>query len=145
MSVTVLNPHQHLVRETPAAQFFRRRLRDPDMMTFWNQSTGQWILAYWLHKTLRIVDEIEDLGARFENMTQGFIEMIVGCYGPVDLKKTKRRLLEKNRSNIRKQTEDILDQQEKWDWLKKKMSRPFPYMFSSPVSGGQVGPAKEVG
>lgn len=144
MSVTVLDPRRHLVRETPAAQFFRRRLRDPDMMTFWCQPTGQWVLAYWLHKTLRIVDEIEDLGAYFENVTPEFVQMIVGCYGPVDLKRTKRRLLEKNRASIRKQVEDITEQQEKWDWLKEKMDSPLPYAFSSPISGGQVGPAKGV-
>lgn len=134
MSVTVLNPEIHLVKDTVASRLFRRQLRDPDVLTFWCQPTGQWILAYWLHKGKRIVDEMEDLGPNFELMTEGMVNSLVSCYGHIDLKRTKKRLLSKNDDRIRKQNDEICESQERWDWLKKRTAHkaPLPYTFSSP-------------
>jgi hypothetical protein len=139
VSVTVLRPDIHLVKDTPASKFFRRQLRDPDILTFWCQPTGMWVLAYWLSRSKRIVDEMEDLGANFELMTDDLVNMLVSCYGSVDLKRTKKRLLSKNADRIRKQNDDIYESQERWDWLKRKTSHksPIPYVFSpSPVERG---------
>ena len=147
MSVTVLNPQVHLVKETPCASFFRRRLRDPNIMTFWHCQTGQWILAYWLHKGRRIVDEIEDLGPCFEAVTENFVRMIVSNYAGVDLSRHKRRLLSKQRSRILKQTEAIMESQEEWDWLKKRTAdkASIPFYYNVPFSGGQIGKPRGFG
>lgn len=144
MALTVLNPRIHLVKDTSAAKFFRRRLNQPDCMTFWHSQTGQWILGLWVHKGKRIVEEIEDLGPNCEAISPGFVSMIVNGYGSVDFKQKKKRILSKNRDNIRKQNEAIMEDQERWNWLKKrtKDKLPIPYAFDTPVSGGAVLPAK---
>ncbi len=133
--MTVLNPRIHLAKETGASKFFRRRLSEPDVMTFWNSVTGQWILAFWVHKGKRIVEEIEDLGPNCEAVTPEFVNMIVQSYGPVDLSRKKKRLLSKNLANIRKQNDTIMEDQERWDWLKKRTAdkAPMPYIFDSPL------------
>jgi len=131
MSVTVIDPRVHYVKETGVARFFRRRLRDPNLVTFWHGETGQWILAYWLDRRQKIVDEIEDLGPRFEEVTASFVQMIVSCYGKVDMGRTKKRLIGKHRERIQKQSESICEDQERWDWAKKrtKEKAPLPYAF----------------
>lgn len=140
MSLTVLNPKVHLVKDTSTARFFRRKLNEPDVMTFWHSQTGNWILAFWVHKGKRIVEELEDLGPQCQAVTPEFVNMIVSCYGPVDFRKKKKAILSRQKSRIRKQTEDILAYQEKWDWLKKrtKDTVPIPYAYSTPMSGGKV-------
>lgn len=140
MSLTVLNPKVHLVKDTSTARFFRRKLNEPDVMTFWHVETGNWILAFWVHKGKRIVEELEDLGPQCQAVTPEFVNMIVSCYGPVDFRKKKKAILSRQKSRIRKQTEDILAYQEKWDWLKKrtKDTVPIPYAYSTPMSGGKV-------
>lgn len=140
MSLTVLNPQIHLVKDTSTARFFRRKLNEPDVMTFWHSETGNWILAFWVHKGKRIVEELEDLGPQCQAVTPEFVNMIVSCYGPVDFRKKKKAILSRQKSRIRKQTEDILAYQEKWDWLKKrtKDTVPIPYAYSTPMSGGKV-------
>lgn len=140
MSLTVLNPSIHLVKETGVSRFFQRRLHSKDPMTFWHSQTGMWILALWIHRGKRIVEELEDLGPNCEAVTPAFVKMIVDAYGPVDFRKKKKALLSRQKSRIRKQTEDILAYQEKWDWLKKrtKETAPIPYAYSTPMSGGKV-------
>jgi len=147
MSVTVLNSRIHLVKDTGAAKFFRRKLSEPDVMTFWHAETGQWVLAFWIHRGRRIVEEIEDLGPNFEAVSPGFVNMIVSGYGSVDFKQKKKRILSKNRDTIRKQNENIAEDQERWDWLKKKTKDklPIPYAYSTPISGGKIGTPRRVG
>lgn len=140
MSLTVLNPRVHLAKETATARFFRRRLNEPDVMTFWNSVTGQWILAFWVHKGKRIVEEVEDLGPNCELVTPDFVNMIVQSFGPVDFGKKKKRLLSRHKDSLRRQNEAVAQDQERWDWLKKKTKDklPIPYAYSTPISGGAV-------
>jgi len=144
VSLTVLNPRVHLVKDTGAARYFRRRLNEPDVMTFWHSITGQWILAFWLHRGKRIVEEIEDLGPNCESVTPAFVEMIVQAYGPVNLQAKKRLILSRQKDRMRKQNDDILADQERWDWARKRLKDKciLPYAFSTPMSRGEVLPAR---
>ncbi len=140
MSLTVLNPRIHLVKDTSTARFFRRKLGESDVMTFWHSETGMWILAFWVHRGKRIVEELEDLGPNCEAVTPAFVKMIVESYGPVDFRKKKKHLLSRQKSRIQKQTDDIIEYQSKWSWLKTrtKETAPLPYAYSTPMSGGKV-------
>ena len=66
--------------------------------------------------------------------------MILRAYGPVDFKKKKKRILSRERTRLRLETEKVLEDQERWDWLKKKTkdTLPIPYAFSTPMSKGEV-------
>ncbi len=131
MSITVLDPRIHYVKETQVCKFFRRILREPSIMTFFHAETENWILGMWVHRRRRVVEEFEDLGTHMEAVTPAFVEMLVSCYGNVDMGRTKKRLLAKNHDRIRRQSEEILSDQERWDWLKKKTEHkaPIPYTF----------------
>jgi hypothetical protein len=89
-----------------------------------------------MHKPKRIVEEFEDLGPSFEFFTENFTRMIVTSYGSVDLDKVKRRLMSRNKDRINKQTESIMEDQERWDWLRKRTKDKVatPYTFDCPVS-----------
>lgn len=104
-------------------------------MTFWHAETGQWILAYLLRRG--IVEEIEDLGANFELVTEDFVDMIVRCYGHVDLAQMKKRILANESARLQRQADTISEDQERWDWLKKrtKDKAPLPYLVSAPSGG----------
>lgn len=147
MSLTVLNPRVHLVKDTSAARFFRRRLNEPDVLTFWHSETGNWILAFWIHRGKKIVEEIEDLGPNCEAVTPKFVEMILAGYGAVNFAQKKKRLLSRKRENIRKQNEAIAEDQERWNWLKKKTKDklPIPYAYDTPISGGSIGTPRSFG
>lgn len=140
--LTVINPSKHVVKDTPTAKLFRRKLNFPDMLTFWNGETGEWILAYWVSKKQHLVDEMEDLGMAFEKVTPDFVKMIVTCWKTVNWKVKKERLLSKEKTRVRKESESIVDQQERYDWAKKRLEnrgmRPIPYAFSGTVSGGDT-------
>jgi len=140
--LTHIVPSRHVVRDTPTAKLFRRTLRFEDIFTFWNAETGQWVLAYWITKKLRLCEEIEDLGMAFEEVTPGFVKMIVSCWKAIDWKAKKQRLISKEKDRIRTENDKLLDQQEHWDWAKKKLVgrnlKPIPYAFSAPISGGEV-------
>ena len=140
--LTIIQPDRHVVKDTPTAKLFRRRLNFPDIITFWNGETGEWILAYWVSKQRRLVDEMEDLGMAFEKVTPELVQMIVMCWKPVNWKAKKQRLVSKEKDRIRNEVDKIQEEQRRWDWSKKRMAdrglKPLPYAFSSPISGGQV-------
>ncbi len=136
--MTFLKPSVHVVKETPAAKLFRRRVHCPDILTFFSLETGQWILAYWISRKIRLVDEIEDLGANFELLNSELVNQISHCWGPVDWKAKKNRLISKLRDQERERDDTIVEHQERYNWLKEKMKRPIPYAFKSPISGGQA-------
>ncbi len=138
---TVLDPRIHHVKTTPISKFFGRRLHDSDIMTFFHRETEQWILAYWLNRKRKWVEEIEDLGSNFEYVTETFVSAIVSCYGQVDFGRFKKKLISNHRDRIRKDCEELQESQETWDWAKKRVQHkaPVPFMFSAPVSGGRIG------
>jgi hypothetical protein len=140
--LTVIDPNKHLVKDTPAARLFRRKLQFPDIITFWNAETGEWVLAYYVHEGRHLVEEMEDLGMSFEKITPEFIRMIVECWKPVDWKVKKQRLISKERDRVRNEVDKIREDQNRWDWAKKRLTdkglRPIPFAFSSPISGGEV-------
>lgn len=140
--LTVIRPDRHVIKETPVAKMFRRRLGFSDLFTFWNGETGQWVLAYWVDKRQRACEELEDLGMAFEKVTADFVKMIVTCWKPVNWKVKKARLISKERDRVRNEIDKIQEEQRRWDWAKKRMAnkglKPLPYAFSSPITGGQV-------
>lgn len=140
--LTTIQPDRHVVKETPTAKLFRRRLHFEDLFTFWNAETGEWILAYWICKRQRLCEEMEDLGMAFEKVTPDLINMIVTCWKTVDWKVKKARLVSKERTRVRLEVEKIQEQQEQWNWAKRQLIsrglRPLPFAFSSPMTGGKA-------
>jgi len=121
MGITRLIPGIHRVRDTPFARTLRRRLNDPDIITFKHRATNQWILAYWLDRRRGIVDEIEDLGPNFELCQEQLVADLERCRGTVDFKKHKRRVIERRRDHARKMTDDTRELSERHMWLQKKL------------------------
>ncbi len=140
--LTIIQPSKHVVKDTPVARMFRRRLNFEDILTYWNGETGEWVLSYWVSKQRRLVDEMEDLGMAFEKVTPDLVKMIVTCWKPVNWKAKKERLVSKEKDRVRNEIDKIQEEQRRWDWSKKRMAdrglKPLPYAFSSPISGGQV-------
>lgn len=142
MSLTTIRADLHLVKDTSISRMFRRRLNFDDILTFWNQETGQWILAYWVNKRTGVVDEMEDLGMAFEKVTPELVQAIVQCWKTIDWSAKKKRLLSKMRDEKRRKDEEIGADQDRWDWMKKRQKargrQPVPFAFSSPITGGKV-------
>ena len=140
--LTIIRPDRHVVKDTPTARMFRRRLRFQDIFTFWNGETGEFILAYWVDKRRRICEEMEDLGMAFEKVTPELVRMIVTCWKPINWKVKKARLISKEKDRVRNEIDKIQEEQKRWDWAKKRMAsrglKPLPFAFSSPISGGQA-------
>lgn len=134
--MTHLRPSIHVVKDTTTARMFRRRLHFDDIITFFSLETGQWILAYWIDKRIRLVDEIEDLGANFELATQELVKQIAQCWGPINWKAKKVRLISKYKDRCRKEVDEVIENQERYDWLKKRMAQPIPYAFQVQVEKG---------
>jgi hypothetical protein len=142
MSLTHIDPMKHLVRETPVVKVFRRQLKFQDIITFWSIETGQWILAYWIDKKRKIVEEIDDLGVSFELVTPDLLRSITVCWRTVNWKAKKQRILSKEADRVRAQNDELIEDQSRWDWAKKRLSNrgraPIPFAFGSPIEGGQV-------
>lgn len=142
MSLTYIDPTKHLVRETPVAKTLRRQLKFQDIVTFWSVETGQWILAYWVDKKRRVVEEMEDMGMAFELATPELIQSITSCWRRINWGEKKKRLLSKEADRIRRENDDLAEDQKRWDWAKKQINsrgrNPIPFAFASPVSGGEL-------
>lgn len=140
--LTIIRSDRHVVKDTPTAKMFRRRLQFEDLFTYWNGETGEWILAYWVDKRRRICEEMEDLGMAFEKVTPDLVSMIVTCWKQVNWKVKKARLIAKERNRVRVEIDKIQEDQKRWDWAKKRLLdrglRPIPFAFSSPITGGKV-------
>jgi len=142
MSTTTLRSSTHVIKDTPVARMFRRRLKFDDIVTFWSGETGEWVLGYWIDKRIHLVDEMEDLGMSFEKVTPELVEQIVYCWKTINWQEKKKRLVSKERDRIREENDTLQQEQEKWDWAKKRLTNkglaPIPYAFETPISGGQV-------
>ncbi len=132
--MTYLRPDVHWIKDTPTARLFRRKLKEPGVITFFSLETGQWILAYYIQRSVGLVDEVEDLGTNLELVTPELVQQICQCWGKIDWKAKKQRLLFKERSRIRKKDDDLIEEQARFDWAKKKMGGDLPYMFETPIS-----------
>lgn len=141
MSLVHIRADIHVVRETEASRMFRRLLNFPDIFTYWNAETGQWVLGYWINRMSSLADEIEDLGAGMECLTSEMVSQIVNCWKPVDWAKKKRNILAREQRFIKRKNEEITEENEKWKWLKKRIGdkAPVPYAFNPKLSGGEVG------
>ncbi len=135
--MTFLTPSVHVVKETPTAKLFRRKLKCQDILTFFSLETGQWILAYYVHKKIGMVDEIEDLGTNFELVTPVLVQQICACWGPIDWKAKKQRILSMARAKQRKKDDELVETQNRFDWAKKRMGGDMPYIFETPITGGE--------
>ena len=133
MSLTSIDPMKHLIRETSVAKVFRRQLRFPDIITFWSIETGQ---------KRKIVEEMEDLGAVFELVTPDLLQTITACWRPVDWKVKKHRILSKEADRVRRENDDLIEDQTRWDWAQKRLKAqgkaPIPFAFGTPIKGGRV-------
>ena len=142
MSLTYIDPMKHLVRETTVAKVFRRQLKFEDIITFWSIETGQWILAYWIDKRRRAVEEMEDLGMAFELATPEMVRSITMCWRAIDWKAKKRRVLSKEADRVRAQNDELAEDQSRWDWAKKRLNdrgrEPIPFAFGTSIKGGEV-------
>ncbi len=113
--LTTIQPSKHVIRDTPAAKLFRKKLGFKDIFTFWNAETGEWILAYWVSEKNRLCEELEDLGMAFEKVTPELAYRITTCWKRVDWKAKKQRLVSKERARVRDEVEGLQDEQERWD------------------------------
>lgn len=130
MSVFKLDPAIHFPRDTEAAYYFRHHLHNPDVMTFWNAETEEWVLGIWVDRGNHVVFDLEDLGCHFEKLTPQVASDIRYCYGrATDWDAFVKRTKEKHREAERKIEDDIGIQQERYDWAKKRAGGEVPYMF----------------
>jgi hypothetical protein len=130
MGITKLRADKHRVVETSVAHFFRRHLNDPDILTFWNVETGQWVLAYWLHKDQGLVDEIDDLGPAFGEVTSEFVQSLERCRKTYTKEDLRTRYLRGLKQQEHQWDEALYQDQERWDWLRKRTKDKaiVPYM-----------------
>lgn len=140
MSLVVVTPEKHVVKETEAGRMFRRLLKFDDIFTYFNAETGQWVLAYWVNKLGRVADEVEDLGPAMEQLTPQLVNQIVTCWKPVDWQKKKKMILSRQADFLRKQNEAIIEENQRYKWAQKRMREraPVPYAFAPKITGGQV-------
>jgi hypothetical protein len=127
MGITILRRGIHRVVDTPFVRHLRVRLNDPDLVTFFNLETGQWILGYWLSRTRGMVDEIDDLGPRMELANRGLAEELVACRRVTDFRSVKRRLLRKRKAQAQEQLDSLEECHDQRAWLKKRGIPPPMY------------------
>lgn len=126
MGPTQLDRSKHILRETSQVRDLRRMLDDPDLVTFFNVETGQWILAYWLDKSKGRVDEIDDLGPNFELLTRSFVESLRQSRRATDFKDLKRGLQRAARTKHLQWQDEMEEQQDHGDYFRRcGVRRPY--------------------
>jgi hypothetical protein len=88
----------------------------------------------------QIADEIEDLGGMMEQLTPQLVKQIVDCWKPVDWGKKKKMILARQANFLRKQTEELIEENNRYKWAQKRVASraPIPYAYCPRISGGQV-------
>jgi len=110
----------HLVRETWVSTFFRNKLRDPKIVTYFNRDTGQWVLATWLNKDQGLVTEIDDLGPNFEGMTREFVNSIGMYYTKEILAGIRAKMISQWYAKKRAEEDRAGVHKEQYDWMAKR-------------------------
>lgn len=126
--LTYLSPDRHHVRETEFVRFLRSHLNDPDLITYFNRDTGEYVLAYWVYKDKGVVSDVEPLGPNMEGATRQLVQDLSMTRGPTDWAALKKGYLEKDRAAHRKQQELLEEHKDQYDYLKRKTGRQVPYM-----------------
>lgn len=131
MGITELLPGVHQIAETPIVRVLRRRLGDPDLVTYYNRETGEWALGYWLSRVNGVVDEIDGLGPNFEAVTPDFITSLEQTRGSTTCADLKRLLVRNAKRRAAKQYESQGEQMDAYNWAKKRVGdkAPVPYAF----------------
>lgn len=120
MGTIELDRRKHFVRETWVSRFFQQRHNEPNIITFWNTETNQWVLGTWLNKDRGLVAEIDDLGANFETMTAEFVQSIGRCYKREVLAKERERLIRDWKRQKAWQEESLANYTDRYNHLKKR-------------------------
>ena len=130
MSMVRLRRDRHVIRETPVGRFLRKRLKYPPIFTYFNMETGQWILCFWINKGAGLAYEIDDLGRNFELVTAELVQTFQENLTYVDKKALKDKVVLRAARSKKKKDDEILADQERWDWMKKKTQHksPVPYV-----------------
>lgn len=124
MGIMKIREAVHKIRETEFVRVLRRRLNDPDLITYFNMETGLWVLAYWLSKTDRTVDEIEDLGPNLELATRDLADELERCRQATNFNGIKQKLIAKKRAKHRRFCDDMEKSKDERSWLHKRGVAP---------------------
>ena len=127
MGFQKLIPGVHFVVETWAARFFRRILRDEQIITVWCAVTGRWLLMYWVDKANGAVNEIDDLGATLDAITPELVEDLRRTRKPTTVNALRERILRQQKDAARAISDSEAEQRLFREWMRKKGIPPIYY------------------
>lgn len=133
-----INPRVHLVRETEAARYLRRELRDDDLVTYFDTEQGKWCVGYWTDKSTGMLGSSGYL-AKLEigrslvfppQLTREIVSTMRRYRGPVDYKQQAANVRERARAQDRREIDSSMDETERYRWAQKRLQTPIPYAIT---------------
>lgn len=120
MGTLEFNSKKHWVRDTEVARYFQQQLKTDNVVTFWNDETGQWVLGTWINKDKGLMGEIDDLGPNFEMVTREFANSIGRVYTRDVLRVARQRLIDQWKRQKAREEEKSFDHTDKFEFMRKR-------------------------
>lgn len=129
MGIFRMRAGEHVVRDTPFADFLRRHLNDPNLFTGFNLKERRWFLGLWVRKDEGLAQDIDDLGADLELATRELVKMLERTREGVTKDDLKRSVVLAEKKGLEFETQAAQEFQEAADWLQKKSGSNVPVLM----------------
>jgi hypothetical protein len=129
MGIFTVRAGEHVVRETPFADFLRRHLRDPNLFTGYNMIEGRWFLGLWIRKDQGLAQDIDDLGANLELASRDLVKMLERSRDGVTKDDIMRSIVAAENKGLEFETQQAQEFNEAATWLQKKSGSNVPVLM----------------
>jgi len=120
---------EHVVRETPFADFLCRHLREPGFFTGFNVVARRWFLGLWVRKDQGLAQDIDDLGANLELADRDLVKMLERTREGVTKDDLKRHVCLTEKKALEFETQQAQEFQEVQDWAQKRSGSNIPVLM----------------
>ena len=126
MGIFRIKAGEHVIRDTPFADYLRRHLRDENLFTGFNTKSGRWFLGLWLRKDQGIAQDIEDLGTDLELADRRLVRDLEQSRDGVTKEDIKKGFAQHERDYLERQSREAEEFQDVQNWVQKKSGSPVP-------------------
>ncbi len=123
-----VDPETHRVRDTEAARFLRRELREPTVFTYWHAESGNWCLGYWVDKQKGLADYLMEVGSVFDNgpiLTEEAVFQLKCQHRRPDFQAQRRKIVQSERQEFNRMDDQRREYQDQRHYYKKRTGQDF--------------------
>jgi hypothetical protein len=129
VGIVTLKRGKQRLQDLDLTRFLRKELNDPELLTFWDVDTQQWVLAYWVHKDQGVVNVIEHLGTDLSYVDRAWVKNLKASKAGLTCAEIKDRLITSAKAQYAAEQAELEEYNAVQDWVQKKSGSPVPVLL----------------